>query len=350
MLSAGSWLQPNGKRKRRGIRGGKRSSDGIAKKKSAHPLRGQISADGSAQDAFNVTSQALTINASTACFSAAQHCTCSSLTSCSSTNFSIGAEASRVTAQLPSHAGHGCSMGLYSQEARLALEVTVRPPPQFTLPRWVLAYDMNILDQILRAELLAETAIGLDIEWKPTFLKGAPQSKTGLIQVSSHRVAVLLPVKHLPQLPSALIELLASPKIIKVGCGISGDVKRLAADFGVECNGVCDVGRVATQMQRKGVVFPNTPSDEPIGVGLKSLAAVFGATLEKPKAISRSNWEARPLTTRQQHYAALDAYAGLFIAASLHALQGTSTPMSAWLMQHGDATTVDAAAKKKRRH
>eukprot|EP00965_Chrysotila_dentata_P258562 6213264-Pleurochrysis_carterae.AAC.2 len=115
MLSAGSWLQPNGKRKRRGIRGGKRSSDGIAKKKSAHPLRGQISADGSAQDAFNVTSQALTINASTACFSAAQHCTCSSLTSCSSTNFSIGAEASRVTAQLPSHAGHGCSMGLYSQ-------------------------------------------------------------------------------------------------------------------------------------------------------------------------------------------------------------------------------------------
>eukprot|EP00310_Coccolithus_braarudii_P012774 CAMPEP_0183336290 /NCGR_PEP_ID=MMETSP0164_2-20130417/4303_1 /TAXON_ID=221442 /ORGANISM="Coccolithus pelagicus ssp braarudi, Strain PLY182g" /LENGTH=339 /DNA_ID=CAMNT_0025505775 /DNA_START=21 /DNA_END=1040 /DNA_ORIENTATION=+ len=206
-------------------------------------------------------------------------------------------------------------------------------PPPFTLPRWVLTYDASTLQHLIQTELLPEPVIGLDIEWKPIFVKGQQPSPVGLIQLASHRIVVLAPVRHLRALPPALLELLVSPRIFKVGCGIKEDATKIARQYGIECASFCDVGGVAERLQQlDGMTFPGVEANQRVGVGLKSLAAAFGQTIAKPKSVSKSNWEARPLSQKQQRYAAEDAYVGLWLASCLHAAQDTELSIGPWLL------------------
>jgi ribonuclease D len=178
--------------------------------------------------------------------------------------------------------------------------------------------------------MLSETVLGIDIEWRPTFVSGQPPNRVALLQISSCTRTVLVPVRHLSRLPAAAVQLLSSPQIWKVGCGVREDARKLEADCGLRVAPVLEIGDVATLLQGAAeLTFPALPEDERVRPGLRGLALACGYELSKPKSVARSNWERRPLTPQQQRYAALDAYAGAWIAASLHALHARHSPRHA---------------------
>ena len=218
------------------------------------------------------------------------------------------------------------------------------PPVPFELPRWVLSYDKATLEQTISSHFLRERAVGLDIEWRPTFVRGEPQNRTALIQVSTPNMCVLVPVRHLCILPPALVELLGARHIWKLGVGISADAERLRTDLGVQVASVFDVAGAALRLQRVGGVrFPGLPADARVGAGLKAIAAACGAPLSKSKKVALSNWELRPLSAKQQRYAAQDAYAGIWIAECLAALHAKATRAGA-TAAHADSDSSRGAA------
>ena len=121
------------------------------------------------------------------------------------------------------------------------------------------------------------------------------------------------------------------------------DAKKLLADCGLTCAPIFEVGDAAVRLQQEGALtFPHLPAGDAVRPGLRGLALACGFDLEKPKKLSRSNWERRPLTPDQQRYAAYDAYAGVWIGRCLHALHTNAdgwapNDFGAWLVQQADA-------------
>ncbi|XP_020616399.1 uncharacterized protein LOC110054354 [Orbicella faveolata] len=150
-------------------------------------------------------------------------------------------------------------------------------------------------------------AVGFDIEWKPQYVskkKGGVENKTAVLQLGVESSCLVLHLYNMKSPPQLLRSVLNDKKILKVGSGILQDVVKLKRDTGLICLGMVDTQKMAKSMG----------TNAPRKLGLKALAQHFlGINLEKPKSVSRSNWENYPLTIRQIHYAALDAWIGLKI-------------------------------------
>ena len=223
------------------------------------------------------------------------------------------------------------------------------PLPQFAPPRVVLSYDHELLESVIAEHLLGEEVIGLDIEWRPTFVRGAPPSRVGLIQLSSAQLCVLVPVRHLRTLPPSLLELLQSESTWKVGCGVTEDANKLLRDLGVVCSPVVEIGTAAERLQAGGRIhFPRLEAGCAVRPGLKAMASACGVELAKSKSVTRSNWEKRPLSPAQQKYAAEDAYSGFWLAQCIYSLaqmerSDCRPSLSEWLGEQ--ATDLQAAAK-----
>lgn len=149
-------------------------------------------------------------------------------------------------------------------------------------------------------------AVGFDIEWKPQFVskkKGGVENKTAVLQLGVESSCLVLHLCNMKSPPKLLRSILNDKKILKVGSGILLDVAKLKRDTGLICLGLVD-----TQKMAKSV------GNAPQKLGLQALAEHFlGINLDKPKTVSKSNWEKYPLTIRQIHYAALDAWIGFKI-------------------------------------
>lgn len=150
------------------------------------------------------------------------------------------------------------------------------------------------------AALLAADAVGFDTESKPTFLKGQSSDGPHLVQLSTDAVCYLFQIgpQPSPALP-LLKEVLESERILKVGFGLSDDVRRLRAKLGIEPQRVADLSVALRGGQRNDL-------------GAKSaVARFFGRKLQKSKKISTTNWAAPRLSERQILYAADDAQVAL---------------------------------------
>ena len=152
---------------------------------------------------------------------------------------------------------------------------------------------------------LYTTALGLDIEWKPQFIKkklGGKENKTAVLQLPTVTATLVLHIIHLKTLPRYLSEVLADQNVLKLGCGIRPDVIKLLKDTGLQCKGVVDLVDLAS---KSGYTKKH-------GQGLKKLALnVLGIEMRKPKKIQTGNWEVFPLEHNQIEYAALDAWVGI---------------------------------------
>jgi RNA polymerase sigma factor for flagellar operon FliA len=149
--------------------------------------------------------------------------------------------------------------------------------------------------------LLAADALGFDTESKPTFVKGESSDGPHLLQLSTDSTAYLFQIgSRTPQeVVAAIRTVLEAPAILKVGFGLSDDVKRLRAKLGIEAAGVVDLSRVCRGNQRNEL-------------GAKSaVAKFFGQQLHKSKKTSTTNWASARLTERQLLYAANDAQVAL---------------------------------------
>ena len=177
-------------------------------------------------------------------------------------------------------------------------------------------------------------AVGFDIEWKPQFVskkKGGVENKTAVMQLGVESSCLVLHLSNMKSPPKLLRSILNDKKILKVGSGILQDVVKLKRDTGFICLGIVDTQKMAKSMD----------TNAPPKLGLKTLAKHFlGINLEKPKSVSRSNWENYPLTIRQINYAALDAWIGFKIYQHMKLAIGQS-------QAHTDKTQlVDDEAEK----
>ena len=154
--------------------------------------------------------------------------------------------------------------------------------------------------QAAMAALLAADAIGFDTESKPTFIKGESSTGPHLIQLATDELAYLFQVGNAPTPALAeLTAILESTTTLKVGFGLSDDVKRLRSKLGINPVQILDLSVALRGGQRNDL-------------GAKTaVAKFFGLHLQKSKKISTTNWAAARLTDKQILYAADDAQVAL---------------------------------------
>lgn len=159
---------------------------------------------------------------------------------------------------------------------------------------------------IAMEELMAVGSVGFDTESKPTFQKGQQSEGPHVLQFATTEKAFIFQ-SHIVESHLAIIQLLKTPELIKIGFGLGGDLQQIANRFGIRAGGIVDLDRSFKLLGYRNAV------------GAKSaIAMLFKRKLSKSKSITTSNWAVKELSDGQLIYAANDAYAALKV---YHALQ-----------------------------
>jgi len=137
-----------------------------------------------------------------------------------------------------------------------------------------------------------ERWVGFDTETRPSFKKGDVHLPC-LIQAATERAVYLFRIRPDSdfRVPA---ELIARQETLKVGVGLTDDIRALKRLHPFEDQAMLDLGGLASQNGLKQT-------------GVRSLAAIF-LKLRITKATQTSNWEASRLTSAQIQYAATDAW------------------------------------------
>lgn len=149
---------------------------------------------------------------------------------------------------------------------------------------------------------------GFDMEWRPCRKKKC-HTLPAIIQVAlpsdeaDKEQVFLMSLEKTQSCLPLLEEYINSPHVYKCGFGCGQDMQRLRMRHLFSPNAMIDVGIMASEFFGD----PNKDTN-PIGM-VKSVALLFGQHVWKGTAMS--NWDKWPLTTPQQHYAALDGWLSL---------------------------------------
>lgn len=151
------------------------------------------------------------------------------------------------------------------------------------------------------ADIVKAGEVGFDTESKPTFRKGEVSEGPHVLQFSTTEKAYIFQA-HVAESHPAIIELLNSAQILKIGFGLGGDLYQISNRFGLRPQAIVDLDR-----SFKKIGYRNS-------IGAKTaVALLFHRQLSKSKSITTSNWAERQLSDRQLIYAANDAYAALMV-------------------------------------
>lgn len=155
------------------------------------------------------------------------------------------------------------------------------------------------------ADLVAQPHVGFDTESKPTFLRGEQSDGPHVVQFATLQRAYIFQL-HVAQANAAVMALLASKTMTKIGFGLDSDKTQIRAKLQVEPRALLDMDAVFREYgYRKSV-------------GLKSaIAIVFHQRFAKSKRIGTSDWSSQRLNERQLLYAANDAYAAIQVFKAL---------------------------------
>jgi ribonuclease D len=163
------------------------------------------------------------------------------------------------------------------------------------------------------AALLATDVIGFDTESKPTFVKGEVSTGPHLVQLATDTAAYLFQIgERASDLHSAVLKaVLESESIMKVGFGLSDDLKRVQAKLGIDTANVLDLSTALRTNKRETL-------------GAKTaVARFFGQKMQKSKKITTTNWALPRLSEKQILYAADDAHVALRVYRHWRAGQAT---------------------------
>ncbi len=157
------------------------------------------------------------------------------------------------------------------------------------------------------AFLQTQTRVGFDTETRPSFRKGTTH-KVALMQVSTYDICFLFRLNMIG-IPPSVAGFLADGSVCKVGLSLKDDALMLHERTEVELRNFVDLQDCV----------------KPLGVKDMSLqklyANFFGQRISKTQRLS--NWEADVLTDRQKQYAAIDAWACLFLYDEIERLKAT---------------------------
>jgi ribonuclease D len=155
-------------------------------------------------------------------------------------------------------------------------------------------------------DLLRNPYLGFDTESKPTFIKGQKSQGPHVLQFATQQRAYIFQTCHAPCLP-AVVEILKSRQIAKIGFGLNDDIKRIAGKFRIQPHGIIDLNHTFKRN-----------SGHKNSVGAKTaVALLFNRRLIKSHKATTSNWSNKVLSENQLLYAANDAFAALAVYAAL---------------------------------
>lgn len=144
------------------------------------------------------------------------------------------------------------------------------------------------------AVLKKETLLGFDTETRPAFRKGESYDPS-LLQLATADTVYLFQIQQ-TGLIQGLLDILASPDILKTGVAIDRDISELQAVATFEPDGFVELADIAKTAQIKNM-------------GLRGLTAIlFDFRISKKEQVS--NWARNELSKSQQTYAATDAWLG----------------------------------------
>ena len=158
-------------------------------------------------------------------------------------------------------------------------------------------------------ELMRAGSVGFDTESKPTFHKGQKSEGPHVLQFSTLERAFIFQTHFAETIP-AIIALLKSPALTKIGFGLKGDLAQIAQRFGLRPASLVDLDRSFQALGYRNAVGAKT-----------AIAILFDRKFPKSKSVTMSNWSLADLTDNQLLYAANDAYAAIRVH---HGLQAAS--------------------------
>jgi ribonuclease D len=113
---------------------------------------------------------------------------------------------------------------------------------------------------------------------------------------------------HVQESLPAIMGLLESTEIKKIGFGLRGDLSHISNRFSIRAGAVVDLDRSFRMLGYRN------------SVGAKSaIAILFQQRMSKSKSITTSNWSAMQLSEKQLVYAANDAYVAIKVHHALNA-------------------------------
>jgi hypothetical protein len=155
------------------------------------------------------------------------------------------------------------------------------------------------------AEILALGRAGFDTESRPTFTVGEKSTGPHVVQFALTDKAFIFQLCR-PECLRVAADLIASPRVLKIGFGLRNDHSQIQRRLGVKLHHVLDLDQTFRKKGYRGQ----------IGVRA-AIGAVLQRSFPKSKSTTTSNWAAPTLTPRQLTYAANDAFAALKIMEAL---------------------------------
>jgi hypothetical protein len=188
--------------------------------------------------------------------------------------------------------------------------------------------------------LSKKSVIGFDCEWKPSYKQANGEGdKCALLQLACDEKTFVIDMLEFKHAATPLNGLFESDTIIKVGFDIKGDIKAIRSaiskhgqSYSACMRRLLDIQLLHHNLKTSGksttrgkdVTDEDTKSQthRSKSNGLSDVALTY---LGKPldKRVRMSNWERRPLTAAQLHYAALDAHVLIQIYRAMQASYGS---------------------------
>ena len=143
------------------------------------------------------------------------------------------------------------------------------------------------------AYLRSQKIIGFDTETRPCFTQNQPRYGVALLQLSGPEKAFLFRVNKIG-MHRRLCNLLANPKILKIGAAVHDDIRGLQKLRDFKAAGFVDLQKIVWEWGIRDKAVK------------KMSAIILGYRVSKTQQLS--NWEADVLSEQQCKYAATDAW------------------------------------------
>ncbi|KAL4865977.1 ribonuclease H-like domain-containing protein [Aspergillus spectabilis] len=179
---------------------------------------------------------------------------------------------------------------------------------------------------------LSDTVIGLDLEWKSqASATDSIQNNVSLIQLANHdrialfQISLFSPGSTLKDLVSPTLKhILENPAITKTGVAIKADCTRLRKYLGIHARSIFELSHLH-KLVKYCHTSPGLINKRPVSL-TEQVKEHFGLPMVKDDDVRCGNW-AVPLSSRQIHYAAADAYAGYQLFRTMDAKRRALVPV-----------------------
>lgn len=189
---------------------------------------------------------------------------------------------------------------------------TLNKLPLCSITGRIIVIDSPVGVEAAVAELRHEGLIGFDTETRPSFTKGI-RYNISLLQLATRTTAYLFRLQMIG-LNETLKALLEDPTVVKVGLSTHDDFRSLQRWMPCAPKGFIELQHYVKAFGIEEMSLQ------------KIFAIIFSERISKTQQLS--NWEINPLTPAQCKYAAIDAWACLFIYYKMEnkSLENTFTP------------------------